>query len=120
MAMFVGFPMVLLFLWVPFPAAWIFVFLAVFFLMFNTGPTNTILANATPPSIRSSGFALNIFIIHVLGDAISPAIMGFIADHSSMDVAFGIVSAVVLVGGFFWIWGMKYLERDTALASASH
>jgi MFS family permease len=118
LAMFVGFPMVILVLVLPFPLAWIFVFLAVFFLMFNTGPTNTILANTTPASIRSTGFALNIFIIHVLGDAISPAIMGTIADHWSMDIAMGVVSAVVLLGGVFWLWGVKHLERDTALATA--
>ncbi len=65
-------PCALLFLVVPFPAAWVFVFVAEFFLFFNTGPTNTILANVVHPAIRSTGFALNILIIHTLGDAISP------------------------------------------------
>ena len=116
-SMFIGFPMVLLVLYVDFPLAWVFVFLSVFFLLFNTGPTNTVLANVTHPAIRSTGFALNILIIHVFGDAFSPFIMGFIADRWNMDVAFGAVSAVVLLGGVFWLWGVKYLERDTALAA---
>ncbi len=76
-------PCILLFMAVPFNAAWIFIFLAVFFLFFNTGPTNAILANVTHPSIRASGFALNILVIHVLGDAVSPPIVGAIADYSS-------------------------------------
>src|SRR5262249_49954186 len=77
-AMLLGFPMVLLFLLTPFPSAWIFVFLAVFCLFFNTGPTNTILANVARPQLRAGGFALNILIIHLLGDAISPPVLGSI------------------------------------------
>src|SRR5205823_6353742 len=114
--MMVGFPMVLLILWLPFPLAWVFVFLAVFFLFFNTGPTNTILANVTHPAIRSTAFALNIFIIHAFGDAVSPVIMGFITDKASMDAALAFVSAVVLIGGVFWLMGTPYLQRDTELA----
>src|ERR1017187_1546697 len=112
--MFIGFPMVLLVLIVPFPLAWGFLFLAVFFLLFNPGPANTILANVTHSAIRSTGFALNILIIHLFGDAIAPAIMGFIADRSNMDVAFGVVSVVIVLGGVFWMLGVKHLERDTA------
>jgi len=115
-SMLIAFPMLLLVVWMPMPLVWIFVFLAVFFLFFNTGPTNTILANVTHPSIRSTAFALNILMVHLLGDAISPVIMGVIADRASMDLAFVTVSVVVLVGAGFWLWGVRYLERDTALA----
>jgi MFS transporter, Spinster family, sphingosine-1-phosphate transporter len=115
-AMLLGFPMLLLFLYVPFPWAWIFAFLTVFCLFFNTGPTNTILANVTHPAIRASAFALNILIIHALGDAISPPVIGFIADRTSMAFGFVVVSFLMLVGGLFWLWGARYLERDTALA----
>jgi len=115
--MLLAFPLILLVLVVPFPACWIFVFAAVFCLFFNTGPTNTILANVTHPAIRSSAFAINILIIHALGDAISPVVMGAIADIWNMDLAFTVVSFITLVGGFFWLWGGRYLEQDTALAS---
>jgi MFS family permease len=115
--MLLAFPMILLVLVIPFPACWAIVFVAVFCLFFNTGPTNTILANVTHPAIRSSAFAINILIIHALGDAISPVVMGAIADIWSMDLAFTVVSFITLVGGFFWLWGGRYLERDTALAS---
>src|SRR5262249_37657846 len=77
-AMGLAFPLILCTLWTDFPMAWIFVFLACFCLFFNTGPTNTILANVTHPAIRASAFALNILIIHALGDAVSPAIIGAI------------------------------------------
>jgi MFS family permease len=115
-SMLLAFPLILLVLWTPFPTAWVLIFLAVFFLFFNTGPTNTILANVTHPAIRATAFAVNIFLIHALGDAVSPLVMGAIADRTNMDTAFGVVSGVILIGGMLWLWGVPYLDRDTRLA----
>jgi predicted MFS family arabinose efflux permease len=114
----ISFPCVLAFVMVPFPWAWLFVFLAEFFLFFNTGPSNTILANVTHPSMRATGFALNILVIHLLGDAFSPAIIGEIADRfgGKLEPGFVVVSAFMLLGGILWLWGVRYLERDTAAA----
>jgi predicted MFS family arabinose efflux permease len=115
-AMIVSFPLLLLMIFLPFPLAWIPLVLFVFFLFFNTGPTNTILANVTHPLLRAPGFALNILVIHLLGDATSPFIMGGIAGFSNLNWSFAFVSVMVLIGGILWLWGAKYLERDTALA----
>jgi MFS family permease len=115
-AMFFGFPMLLGFIWAPFPWAWLFVFLAVFCLFFNTGPTNTIIANVTHPAVRASAFALNILVIHALGDAISPPVIGYIAGVWSMDAGFVVVSAMMVVGSVFWLLGTKHLAHDTTLA----
>jgi MFS family permease len=117
--MIIGFPMVLLFLWTPFPGNWFVIFVTVFCLFFNTGPTNTILANVTHPSIRANAFALNIFIIHILGDVISPPIMGWIRDNTpnkSFVPAFIVVSLMILIGGIIWLRGARYLDEDTRLA----
>lgn len=115
-AMVVGFPLFLGVLYCPFPAAWVFVFLAVFCLFFNTGPTNTILANVTHPAMRAAGFALNIFVIHALGDVISPLLVGLIADKYDMNAAFKVVGLMFLVAAACWLLGARYLARDTALA----
>jgi MFS family permease len=116
-AMGVAFPLILCALWTPFPAAWIFIFLACFCLFFNTGPTNTILANVTHPSIRASAFALNILIIHALGDAVSPTIIGFINGFTGdMTYGFLTVSSMCLLASVLWFFGIKHLERDTAMA----
>ena len=117
-AMLIGFPFSIAMLVIPFPWAWIFIFLACFCLFFNTGPTNTILANVTHPSIRASAFALNILVIHALGDVISPLVIGAITDASgqNMNLAFLLVSGLILVGGLLWLWGARYLETDTKIA----
>lgn len=116
--MILGFPMVLLVLWTTtFPLAWFIIFAAVFTLFFNTGPTNTILANVAPPSIRASSFAVNIFIIHLLGDAISPSIIGSLKDWTgNLYAGFVLVSAMMVLGGVLWLWGARYLEQDTRRA----
>ena len=116
-AMIACVPCALLFLVVPFPWAWGFVFVAEFLLFFNTGPTNTILANVVHPSIRSTGFALNILIIHTLGDAISPPLVGAVADRfHSLSAGFVAVSMFIFLGGVLWLLGARHLEADTVAA----
>jgi len=137
--MLIALPFFLAALVVPFPTAWIMIFITCCGLFFNTGPTNTILANVTQPSIRAAGFALNIFIIHALGDAISPPLIGKInmlfgdstatasnaagkVDEivsSNMNAGFAAVSLAIFLSGVFWLWGAKYLASDTAKVSAS-
>lgn len=111
-----GLPPFVLMLYTPFPYAWGLLFLAVFGLFVNTGPSNTILANVVPPSIRASAFALNILIIHALGDAISPWIIGAVADVSSLRVGLLLVSGMIAVSGAVWLIGSPHLDRDTRRA----
>jgi predicted MFS family arabinose efflux permease len=117
--MLLGFPLFFLMLYSPFPAAWGILFLVCFCLFLNTGPGNTILANVTHPSIRASAFALNILIIHALGDAISPPLIGAIADRWGLRAGFSLVSVVMLIAGILWMAGARHLQRDTAAAPTS-
>lgn len=121
-AMLLAFPCSLGMLYAPFPTAWVFVFLACFFLFLNTGPSNTALANVIEPNSRSSAFALNILIIHLFGDVISPLIIGVITDATgkNMTLAFLVVSMLVLAGGIVWLFGAKHLDEDTRAVSEHH
>jgi MFS family permease len=115
--MIAGFPVFLAALHAPFPSIWLLIFLACFCLFFNTGPTNTILANVTHPSMRAIGFAVNIFIIHALGDVISPVAIGFLNDwYGDMNKSFIAVGLMFLAAGIFWLAGVRYLQRDTELS----
>jgi MFS family permease len=138
LGMLIAFPLMLAFLFVPFPWAYLLIFAAVFFLFFNTGPVNTIVANVTHPARRASAFALVILVIHLFGDTLSPTVMGFVADEAKavgaaaeqpswwsdflqrnggMDVSFFVASLTILAAAALWLWGMRYLERDTARAA---
>ncbi|HVT89724.1 MAG TPA: MFS transporter [Tepidisphaeraceae bacterium] len=117
--MVIGFPLILLMLITPFPACWIVIFLAVFCLFVNTGPSNAIIANVTHANVRATAFAVNILAIHLFGDSISGPVVGGIAKTFGLRSAFAVVSVLTLLGGIFWLWGAKYLRADVERASAS-
>jgi MFS transporter, Spinster family, sphingosine-1-phosphate transporter len=118
-AVLLAFPATVAMLYVRFPAAWVCIFFAVFFLFFNTGPSNTALANVTLPTVRATAFAVNIFIVHLFGDVTSPPLIGAIRDRWNMNTAFLGVSVAILVGGILWLWGAKFLPSDTAAIEAA-
>jgi MFS transporter, Spinster family, sphingosine-1-phosphate transporter len=101
-------------LYTPFPAAWIPMFIAIFFLFLNTGPSNTALANVSLPAVRATAFAVNIFVIHALGDVQAFWLLGYIGGHTNMHVAFLFVSGMIFASGLAWLIGAKYLPADTA------
>ncbi len=115
-SLFLSAPCVLLFLFVPFPWAWLMIFAAVFFMFVNTGPTNAILANVVHPAMRPAGFAVNILVIHTLGDAVSPMFIGAIVGTWNHTVGFAAISVFLAIGGLLWMWGGRYLQQDTELA----
>jgi MFS transporter, Spinster family, sphingosine-1-phosphate transporter len=106
-------------LYLPFPIAWVAMFLAIFCLFLNTGPSNTAIANVSLPAVRAMAFALNIFVIHVLGDLLAFPSIGFIGGHSNIRVAFLFLTGVMLVSGLIWLAGMKFLAHDTALVESA-
>jgi MFS family permease len=112
--MLIAFPFFIAALYTPFPAAWVPMFLAIFFLFLNTGPSNTALANVSVPAVRATAFAANIFVIHALGDVQAFWLVGYIGGHTNMNVAFLFVSGIILLSGLVWLMGVKYLPADTA------
>ena len=114
--MVIGFPVVWMVTEAAFPWIWAYIFVACFCLFFNTAPTNTILANVTHPSMRAAAYALNILLIHALGDVLSPFLIGLISDRYNMNTAFRVVAVMFLCSGLLWLWGTRYLARDTTSA----
>jgi MFS family permease len=112
--MLIACPIFIVALYIPFPAAWIAMFFAIFFLFLNTGPSNTALANVSLPAVRATAFAANIFFIHAFGDVQAFWLLGYIGGHTNMHVAFLFVSGIILVSGVAWLIGVKYLPADTA------
>ncbi len=113
--MLLAFPFMIAMIYLPFPLAWVMLFFAIFFVFFNTGPSNTAIANVTMPAVRATAFAFNILIIHALGDALAPPLIGAIAGRTNLDIAFLFVSLTMLVSGVVWLAGAPYLAHDTAL-----
>lgn len=90
--------------------------LAEFFLFLNTGPLNAAIVNAVPAQIRSSAIAIELLLIHALGDAPSPRIIGWVSDRSSLREGLGITLGTLVLSGILIFAGARYApEIDAAI-----
>ncbi len=81
---------------------------AAFFLLLNTSPLNAAVINSVGAHIRATAIASNIFVIHILGDVPSPTMMGWVADHRSLQAAFILPVIAMVVSSAILFYGMKY------------
>jgi MFS transporter, Spinster family, sphingosine-1-phosphate transporter len=82
--------------------------LAIFFIFLGTGPVNAATVNAVRPEIRATALAGQLFIIHALGDAISPPIIGAVSDRSNLNVGLGSTLITMLIAAVIFFWGSRY------------
>jgi MFS family permease len=83
------------------------IFLAEFFVLLNTAPLNAALVNSVSARIRSTAVAVNIFVLHILGDAFSPTLMGRISDKSNLRLAFLVVTIAVALSAISLLLGIR-------------
>src|SRR5450631_2328758 len=91
---------------------------AAFFLLFNTAPLNAAVINSVGGHIRATALAVNIFIIHILGDVPSPTMMGWVADKRSLQAAFILPVIAMGISSAILFYGMKFAPQ-VALDGAS-
>lgn len=92
------------------------IFAAELFLFFNTGPLNTVLVNVVAPGRRAMAFALNILVIHALGDALSPTIIGALSDTWGLTFALLITPLAILVAAGFALGAGRFMASDQRAA----
>ncbi len=84
------------------------IFVAEFLLLLNTGPLNAAVINSVGPHVRAAALAANIFIFHLLGDVPSAALIGYVSDKYSLQLAFlGPVIAIALSSAILF-YGMRF------------
>ena len=88
-------------------------FFAEFFLFLNTGPLNTIIVNVTAPGLRARAFAVNMFVIHALGDAVSPAALGWLSDQWGLRNALLVTPAAFVAAAVFCFICGRFIGEDT-------
>ncbi len=86
------------------PAIWV----AAFLLLLNTAPLNAALLNSVGAHIRATAIAVNIFIIHILGDVPSPTLMGYIADQRSLQLSFIAPVIAMVLSSAILFYGMRF------------
>jgi predicted MFS family arabinose efflux permease len=85
----------------------VYMVIAQLLMFLSTGPINASIVNLVAPGQRATAVALEIFTIHLLGDAISPLLIGAVSDASSLGQAVKIVPAGVIVCGVLWAWAAR-------------
>ena len=90
------------------------IFIAEFFLFLNTGPLNTVIINVSAPAIRAMAFAVNIFFIHALGDAVSPSILGWLSDQWGLRNALLVTPLAMGLAAVFCFVCSRYVVQDMA------
>jgi sugar phosphate permease len=83
---------------------WAAMVVAQLFLFVSTGPVNAAIINLASPAERATAIAVSIFTIHILGDVLSPPLIGALSDRASLQEAVMVVPVAVLAAGLFWCW----------------
>ncbi len=81
---------------------------AIFLIFLGTGPVNAATMNAVRPEIRATAMAGQLFIIHALGDAISPRIIGAVSDRSNLNLGLGSTLITLLLASIIFFIGSRY------------
>jgi len=122
-SMALGVPFMIVALFVPGRLMIPAIAVAAFFLLFNTSPLNAAVINSVGAHIRATAIAVNIFIIHILGDVPSPTMMGWVADKHSLQTAFILPVIAMIFSAVILFYGMRFapaveLEPQPAQAHA--
>jgi len=86
-------------------------FAAEFFLFLSTGPLNTAIVNSVAAPIRATAISVNLFIIHFLGDAFSPGLIGRISDKTNLRFGLAATLLSLTLSGAILFYGSRFAPR---------
>jgi hypothetical protein len=78
---------------------------AMFLIFLGTGPLNAAIVNAAPAAVRSSAIAIELFLIHALGDTPSPKLIGMVSDRSTLGTGLGLTLITLVIAGVLLFMG---------------
>lgn len=90
--------------------------LAEILVFLNTGPLNAVIVGAAPPALRATAVAANVLVIHVLGDALSPWVVGALSDRYGLRAALASMPPVLLASAILCLVGGRALRPATGRA----
>lgn len=88
------------------------IFFAEFFIFAYSGPYHAAIVETVPVTMRSMAFAVDIFIIHALGDAVSPFLLGVLSDSAGLPFAMFAAMLYLLLGGVTSILAGEAYKKD--------
>jgi MFS family permease len=116
----VSIPFTLLAVLAPQPAVfWPAMFVTLLLVFVNIGPLNAAMANVLPAELRARGFAVTTLLMHLLGDAASPWIIGAASDQVGLRTPVLVTGCLLAGAGLILLAGRSTLEGDLNVASAA-
>ncbi len=91
---------------------WPAMFVTLLLLFVNIGPLNAAMANVLPAELRARGFALTTGLMHLLGDAASPWLIGAASDRIGLEMPVLVTGCLLAVAGVVLLWGQRTLVAD--------
>jgi MFS family permease len=92
---------------------------AIFFLFLNPGVITAVIVSIAGPARRARAVALNIVIIHLVGDVPSPFLIGWISDHWQLKWGVSLTLVALALAAVFIFSALPHLARDLAKAGES-
>jgi MFS family permease len=88
-------------------------------LFLSTGPINAAIVNMVIAQERATAIALSVFAIHLLGDVLSPPLIGALSDAFSLQQAIRILPVAVAVGGVIWLFAARAQARQPVTGASA-
>ncbi|MEW6659375.1 MAG: MFS transporter [Thermodesulfobacteriota bacterium] len=89
---------------------------AIFLLFLNPGVLTAVVVSVAGPQRRAQAVALNIVVIHLVGDVPSPFLIGWIADLWELKWGVSLTLVALLAGAVLILKAMPHLSRDLKAA----
>jgi MFS family permease len=110
-------PLAALAIFAPGPAVYIPALAgAVFLLFLNPGVLTAVIVSVAGPYRRAQAVALNIVVIHLVGDVPSPFLIGWLSDLWALKWGVSITLAALAVGAVLIFAALPHLRGDLAAA----
>jgi MFS transporter, Spinster family, sphingosine-1-phosphate transporter len=113
-SMGLGIPVMIIALFNRGPAMVPGIAVAGFLLLLNTAPLNAAIINSVDAHIRATAIAVNLFVIHFLGDALSPWLIGKVSDRSSLETGFVSTVVATALSSAILFYGMRFAPSVAA------
>lgn len=91
---------------------WPAMFLTLMLLFVNTGPLNAAMTNVLPAAVQGRGFGACVMAIHLLGDALSPLLIGFASSRMGLRLPVVATGLLPVAAGLVLLAGRRGFERD--------
>lgn len=90
---------------------------AEFFIFLGTGPINAAILNSVSARTRATALAGELFLIHALGDAPSPRLIGYISDISDLRIGLAASTIALLIAAISMFYGARFAPKHASPAS---